>query len=348
MRLLGRAKLYLKGPEVVEKMAKIQHIVFDKTGTLTEGKMYVVDKLIEDNHILENLNILASISNHPISKCLKDMTSNINVNRKVENEKIYNGQGVECVINGDIHRLGSVNWLNKEIYNDDMKLRLEEWYNNGYSIVVQVMNDTVVGIYALSDKVRKDAKVVVNKLKNIGIDIWMVSGDNKYNAIKVSKDVDINEEQVMSNILPSAKSDIVEAIQLSGYSKVGWNGYKKMGKKIVAMVGDGGNDSIALAQSDIGISMRHGSDLALSSSSVVLMKSDINDVYYLKKLSDKVMKRIYVNLGWAMGYNIIGISLAAGILYPWHISPMCAGLAMSVSSIFVVLNSLLLKKSKIE
>lgn len=346
---MSKGILIKNGADSLEKMSKLKAIVFDKTGTLTEGKMYVVDKLIEDKIVLENLRILASISNHPISKCLKEMTVNIDTSHlEVNKEKVYNGQGVECEINGVMNRLGSINWLNKHVYTDIMKLRLEEWYSNGYSIVVHAIDDTVVGIYALSDKVRKDAKEVVNKLKNIGIDIWMVSGDNKYNAIKVSKDVGISEDQVMSNVLPEAKSDIIEAIQLSGCSSVGWNGYKRMGKKIVAMVGDGGNDSIALAQADVGISMRHGSDLALSSSSVVLMKSDINDVYYLKKLSDKIMKRIYINLGWAMGYNIIGIPLAAGLFHPWHISPMCAGLAMSFSSIFVVINSLLLKRVKIE
>jgi Cu+-exporting ATPase len=345
---MKRGILIKDGADSLEKMSKMKAIVFDKTGTLTEGKMYVVDKLIEDENILEYLSKLASISNHPISKCLKEMTSNIDVNIKVVNEKIYNGKGVECEINGVINKLGSVNWLNKELYSDDMKSKLETWYNNGYSIVVQSIDDKIVGMYALTDKVRKDAKEVVNKFQDMSIDVWMVSGDNKYNAMKVSKDVGINEEQVMSNILPESKSEIVEAIQLSGCSRVGWNGYKKMENKIVAMVGDGGNDSIALAQSDIGISMRHGSDLALSSASVVLMKSDINDVYYFKKLSDKIMKKIYMNLIWAMGYNIIGIPLAAGLFHPWHISPMCAGLAMSFSSIFVVINSLLLKRSKIE
>lgn len=276
------------------------------------------------------------------------MTSNIDVNIKVVNEKIYNGQGVEYELDGIKHRLGSVNWLNTEVYSDEMKSKLETWYSNGYSIVVQSIDDKIVGMYALTDKVRKDAKEVVNKFQDMSIDVWMVSGDNQYNALKVSRDVGIIEEQVMSNVMPESKSDIIEAIQLSGCSRVGWNGYKKMENKIVAMVGDGGNDSIALAQSDIGISMRHGSDLALSSSSVVLMKSDINDVYYLKKLSDKVMKKIYMNLIWAMGYNIIGIPLAAGLFHPWHISPMCAGLAMSFSSVFVVVNSLLLKKSKID
>ena len=345
---MKRGILIKDGADSLEKMSKMKAIVFDKTGTLTEGKMYVVDKLIEDEKILEHLSKLASISNHPISKCLKEMTSNIDVNIKVVNEKIYNGQGVEHELDGIKHRLGSVNWLNTEVYSDEMKSKLETWYSNGYSIVVQSIDDKIVGMYALTDKVRKDAKEVVNKFQDMSIDVWMVSGDNQYNALKVSRDVGIIEEQVMSNVMPESKSDIIEAIQLSGCSRVGWNGYKKMENKIVAMVGDGGNDSIALAQSDIGISMRHGSDLALSSSSVVLMKSDINDVYYLKKLSDKVMKKIYMNLIWAMGYNIIGIPLAAGLFHPWHISPMCAGLTMSFSSVFVVVNSLLLKKSKID
>jgi Cu+-exporting ATPase len=346
---MNKGILIKNGADSLEKMSKLKAIVFDKTGTLTLGKMYVVDKVLEDEKFLNNLNILASISNHPISKCLKEMTRTVEIySYKVEKEKIYNGQGVECEIDGVVNKLGSINWINNEEYTDNMKSRLEEWYKNGYSIVVQVIHDKVVGIYALSDKVRQDAKTVIKKFTDMNIDVWMVSGDNKYNALKISKDVGISEEQVMSNVMPESKSEIIEAIQLSGCSNVGWNGYKKMEKKIVAMVGDGGNDSIALAQADIGISMRHGSDLALSSASVVLMNSSINDVYYLKKLSEKVMRRIYTNLIWAMGYNIIGIPLAAGLFHPLHISPMCAGLAMSISSIFVVMNSLLLKKSKIE
>lgn len=337
------------GADSLERTSKIKAIVFDKTGTLTEGKMFVVDKFTFDDYVLRYLSILSSISSHPISKCLKEYTKSINNEQlKIENEKIYNGQGVECEIDGILHRLGSVNWLNKEVYNENMELKLEEWYKHGYSIVVQSMGEDIVGIYALSDKVRYNSKEVIKRLKKMNIDVWMVSGDNAYNARKIGKELCIDQENILSNVLPESKANVIEAIQMSGGSKLSWNGYQRMTKKIVAMVGDGGNDSIALARADIGISMRHGSDLALSSSSIVIMKSDIMDVYYLKKLSDKVMNKIYMNLVWSMGYNIIGIPLAAGVFHPWHISPMCAGLAMSISSLFVVINSLLLKKQKIE
>jgi heavy metal translocating P-type ATPase len=349
---MNKGILIKNGADTIEKMSKIDVVVFDKTGTLTYGKMNVVDFLIESEDygsVLENLNILSSISNHPISQCLKEYTQKYKINKPVTNEKVYNGKGVECEIDNVIHKLGSLNWLNKEEYSDDVKIKLEEWYKNGYSIVVQSVNESVIAAYALSDIVRLESKNVVKELKEKKIDTWMVSGDNKYNAERVANIVGIDNQQVLSNVLPESKSNIIEAIQSSGCVNLRrrwfYNNYMQMemNKKIVAMIGDGGNDSIALAQSDIGIAMRHGSDLALSSASVVLMKSDINDVLFLKKLSDKVMRRIYMNLAWAMGYNIIGIPLAAGVFYPWNISPMCAGLMMSLSSLFVVMNSLLLR-----
>jgi cation transport ATPase len=227
-----------------------------------------------------------------------------------------------------------------------MRDRLIRWNQQGYSIVVHAMNDKIICIFGISDIIRPDSKDVIEEFKKMGVDVWMVSGDNESNAKKVSKSVGIDETHVLANVLPEAKAEIIESIQNSGCVNIKrwwWStgGYMEMTKKIVAMVGDGGNDSIALSQADIGISMRHGSDLALSSASVVLMKSDIHDVLYLKKLSDKVMRRIYINLSWAMGYNIIGIPLAAGVFYPWNISPMCAGLMMSLSSLFVVGNSLI-------
>lgn len=343
---MKKSILIKNGADTIEKMSKIKAIVFDKTGTLTYGKMNVIDYILLDDNIdvLSYTKTLANISNHPISKCLVEYTHKYRTYIS-SNEKVYNGKGVECDINGDKHKLGSINWLNKEEYTDRMKDVVSRWHYLGYSIVVQSINHTIVAMFAISDIIRPESRDVVNNFKEMGIDVWMVSGDNEFNAKKVSKSVGIDETQVLSNVLPEAKSEIIEAIQSSGCANIKrrwWSrdGYIKMSKKIVAMVGDGGNDSIALSQADIGIAMRHGSDLALSSASVVLMKSDIQDVLYLKKLSDKVMKRIYINLGWAMGYNIIGIPLAAGVFYPWNISPMCAGLMMSFSSLFVVGNSL--------
>lgn len=351
---MNKGILIKNGADTIEKMSKIDVVVFDKTGTLTYGKMNVVDFLIESEDygsVLENLHVLSSISNHPISQCLKEYTKSYKMNKTARNEKVYNGKGVECEIENDVHKLGNINWLNNEeySYSDDVKIKLEEWYKSGYSIVVQSVKESIIAIYALSDIMRVESKNVVKELKEKKIDIWMLSGDNKYNAERVANMVGIDNKQVLSNVLPESKADVIEAIQSSGCVNLrrGWfyNNYMQMEmkKKIVVMIGDGGNDSIALAQADIGISMRHGSDLALSSASVVLMRSDINDVLFLKKLSDKVMRRIYMNLVWAMGYNIIGILLAAGVFYPWNISPMCAGLMMSLSSLFVVGNSLLLR-----
>lgn len=338
--------LIKNGGDTIEKMSKVDEIVFDKTGTLTYGKMCVVDYILIDN-IIELLcytRTLSCISNHPISKCIYEYTQNYKCYDSYD-EKVYNGKGVECNIKNEIHRLGSINWLNKEEYSSDMRNKLNEWYKKGYSIVAQSINNKIVAIFCISDIVREDSKSIIKELKDKGINVWMVSGDNKFNAERVANLVGIEDNQVISNVLPEFKSNIIEVIQNSGINNKRWwfsNNYLRITKKIVVMVGDGGNDSIALAQADVGIALRHGSDLALSSADVILMKSDIKDVLYLKKLSDNVMRRIYMNLVWAMGYNIIGIPLAAGVFYPWSISPIFAGLMMSLSSLFVVGNSILL------
>lgn len=341
--------LLKNGGETIEKMSKIKTIIFDKTGTLTYGELKMVGIHSVESVLLEDVYILSCISNHPLSKCIREYSKSYEKNKDVVHEKSYVGKGVECMIDKKKHYLGSVKWLSKEVfeYNDEILLKLKEYEMSGLSIVVHAIDNKVVNIFGLSDTVKWNAYELINKLKGLSIDVWMISGDNKTTALKIGKEVGIDESRIFASVLPEDKASIVESIKNVEVYSI-WNYFKgrkyaRLDKKMVAMVGDGGNDSIALSQADVGICMRSGSDVALSSADVILMTSNLMDVYYLRMLSRRVMRTIYLNLFWATCYNFIAIPLAAGVFYPMHLNPMCAGLAMSLSSVVVVLNSVLIK-----
>lgn len=354
--LMSKGILLKNGADSIEKMSKIDTIVFDKTGTLTTGKMNIIDSYNINKH--ENfiyIDILSNITDHPLSKCLSDYLKDKMYNCHNEsktNEKIHLGKGVECEINGEKHYLGSVGWLydqNDMSYDYLLKQKLKNWKNNGYSIVLYKKNNEILAGFAINDIIRNNAKNIIDTFKQMNINVWMLSGDTLESALKIANKVGINNKNVIAGVLPESKAEIIENIQnhenYESYETHYFFKYKKLNnkRKIIAMVGDGGNDSIALAQADIGIAMKVGSDLALSSSSVILMKSELEDVLNLKIMSNKIMNKIYINLFWSLAYNIIGIPLAAGVFYPLHINPIFAALSMSLSSVFVVINSILLK-----
>lgn len=341
--------LLKNGGETIEKMSKINTIIFDKTGTLTYGKLNIVDMYSNEVILLEDVYILSCISNHPLSKCIREYTQSYEKEKVVINDKTYIGKGVECIIDKRKHYLGNINWISSDIfeYSNDILLKLKEYELLGLSIVVHAIDNKVVNVFGMSDTIKEDACELVESLKKMNIDIWMISGDNKTTALKIGKQIGIDESRIFANVLPDDKASIVESIKnIEVYSI--WNyfrgaRYARLDKKLVAMVGDGGNDSIALSQADVGICMKNGSDLALSSADVVLMGISMMDIYNLKMLSKKVMRTIYLNLFWATCYNFVAIPLAAGVFYPTHLNPMFAGLAMSLSSVIVVVNSVLIK-----
>jgi cation transport ATPase len=285
-----------------------------------------------------------------------------NTNLIISNEKIHLGKGVECIIDNTHCYLGSCDWLlsnenlNEISINRNLNEKINKWKNNCYSIVLYKSHDEIKAAFAISDTVRNNAYNVIKTFKDMNIDIWLLTGDNLNSALKIANQIGINNENVVANVLPESKAQVISNIQNSEQTlqknwfscltclsfRTSYNRLKTK-KKLVAMIGDGGNDSIALAQADISISMKSGCDLALSSSNVVLLKSDLFDIVKLKVMSNKIMKKIYINLIWALGYNIIGIPLAAGVFYPFHLNPIFAALTMSLSSLFVVFNSLMLK-----
>lgn len=341
--------LLKNGSEAVEKISKTNTIIFDKTGTLTYGKLKIVDIYSSEESLLEDAYILSCISNHPLSLCIRENMRTYERDKEITNEKSHVGKGVECMINKKKHYLGSYKWLSKEVFESTEELRdkLNNLINHGLSIVVHAIDNKIVNIYGMTDTIREETYSLIKKLKNMNMDIWIVSGDNKNTVLRVAKEIGIDESKILAEVLPEDKAQIIESIKnievydLWSYLKGGR--YMRIDKKLVAMVGDGGNDSVALSQADVGICMRSGSDLALSSADIVLMSSNIMDVYYLKVLSKKIMRTIYLNLFFATIYNFVAIPLAAGVFYPMHLNPMCAGLAMSLSSVIVVGNSMLLK-----
>ncbi|KAM9961777.1 hypothetical protein ACTFIR_004638 [Dictyostelium discoideum] len=253
--------------------------------------------------------------------------------------------------------------INSVIQNDIDKLE-----NQGKTVILVSMNEKIIGLISLSDKLKPEAKKVISKLKNNGIDVWLVSGDNKRATQSIGEQLNINSGNIIGSALPIDKFNIVRKLQgynttednccgtdggdgfngaSVGCSGSGDNSKNDKNKSIVVMVGDGVNDSLALVQSDIGISISNGTDIAIESSSIILLKNDLNDILVCFDLSKSIFKTIKFNLFWAFIYNLLGIPLSSGILYPWFtIPPALAGLSELLSSLPVVLFSLTLNNYK--
>ncbi len=310
--------ILIKGGEALELAHKVDTVIFDKTGTITEGKPTVTD-IITTNNVDE--------------RYLLQLASSAEI-KKVENFKAIPGHGIEVTIDGDIVLLGNKKLMNdKNIDLGDLESKSDELASLGKTPMYIVVDNTLCGIIAVADTVKENSKKAIEKLHEMGIKVAMVTGDNKKTADAIAKEVGI--DIVVSEVLPRDKSNEVKKLQEKG--------------KFVAMVGDGINDAPALAQADIGIAIGSGTDVAMESADIVLMKSDLIDVPTAIKLSHETIKNIKQNLFWAFGYNTIGIPIAAGLLYIFGgplLNPMFAAAAMSLSSVSVVTNALRLKNFK--
>lgn len=331
----------IKSGDALETAHKIKTIVFDKTGTITEGKPKVTDVVVTDNYEEEYiLKISASAekgSEHPLGEAIVKEAED----RKLEFEKVTNfkaipGHGIEVTIDNKSVLLG-----NKKLMADrniDL-VNLEEKSNSlaeeGKTPMYVAINDKLAGIVAVADTVKENSRRAIEKLHEMGIEVAMITGDNKKTAEAIAKQVGI--DIVLSEVLPEDKANEVKKLQSQG--------------KKVAMVGDGINDAPALAQADIGIAIGSGTDVAMESADIVLMRSDLMDVPGAIKLSKSTITNIKQNLFWAFGYNTIGIPVAMGVLHLFGgplLNPMIAGAAMSLSSVSVLSNALRLKRFKID
>lgn len=333
--------ILIKGGEALETTHKINTIVFDKTGTITEGKPVVTD-IITSGKITEEelLKVAASAeksSEHPLGEAIVRCCEEKNLEfYKLDKFMAIPGHGIEVVINGSDILLGNKKLMNSK--NIDL-LNLEEisdkLASEGKTPMYIGINNKIAGIIAVADVVKENSAKAIKKLHDMGIEVAMITGDNKKTAAAIANQVGI--DRVLAEVLPQDKSSEVKKLQEEG--------------KFVAMVGDGINDAPALAQADIGIAIGSGTDVAMESADIVLMRSDLLDVPTAIRLSKSTMTNIKENLFWAFGYNVIGIPVAAGVLYLFGgplLNPVIAALAMAFSSTSVLLNALRLKRFKVD
>ena len=304
-----RKGILLKKPAVFELVPKLQVLIFDKTGTLTEGKLKVEELRVEDNY-LPVIYAMEEYSNHPVARAIREfLKEKVKEKPKLEGCEEIAGVGVKC---------GELLIAKGELWNLKSK--------NGAITVGFGTKEKLLGFIVLRDKLRKEAKEVVSFLKAKGLRVILLSGDTKENAERVAKELGI--EEVIAQVKPEEKKDFVEKLKREGYE--------------VAMVGDGINDSLALARADVGIAVSSGADLAKIAGDVI-----IHNLYSLKELftlSERVYRKIKENLFWAFIYNALFIPVAAGLFYEFglYLKPEFAGLLMSLSSVSVVLNTLFL------
>ncbi|MBU0585982.1 heavy metal translocating P-type ATPase [Candidatus Micrarchaeota archaeon] len=327
-----------KNAEAIERMDKIDTVVFDKTGTITKGKPIVTDIIAFENSIDEQkiIAVAASLeknSEHPLADAIVAEAYVKKLNFfPVKKFKAFPGLGVRGLVNGKDIVLGNMKLMGQwKIKLDvEMKKKIKGFAQEGKTAMVLAEQTKVMGIVAVADVLKNEAETAVNELKGLGLNIWLISGDNKGVAEAIAKKAGI--ENIIANVLPQDKATEIKKLQGRGMK--------------IAMVGDGINDAPALAQADLGITMGSGSDVAIESGQVVLMRSDIMDVVRAVKLGRATVGKIRQGFFWALFYNIIGIPIAAGVLYPftgWLLSPVIAGGAMAFSSVSVVLNAISLR-----
>lgn len=328
--------ILIKSGEALEILNKTDVVVFDKTGTITKGESAVTEVITDELSEDEIIALAAAAekgSEHPLSEAILSYADSIMADDlDCDSTVTIPGKGIEAKYDGKKILVGNNKFMTENVID---VLKFKDAYNRLYeqanTVVFVAYDGTAVGIIAISDTVNSTAAEVVNELKRLKIETVMLTGDNENTASVIAKSVGI--DRVISDVLPSDKADVIKEL--------------KADKKTVTMVGDGINDAPALTVADIGISVKHGTDIAISSSDIVLMNEDLSTVKKAIDLSCKTIKIIKENLFWALIYNSICIPVAAGVLYAFGgflLNPMIAALAMSFSSVSVVLNSLRLRK----
>ena len=329
--------ILIKSGEALELMHKIDTVVFDKTGTITEGKPQVTDiipsKNINKDYLLKIAASAEKNSEHPLGEAIVRFAIEKEIKFiNVDKFKAIPGYGIEATIDNKKVLIGNKKLMNdKNISFKDLYKIGDELSKQGKTPMYISMEDELLGIIAVADVIKENSKKTVEKLHAMGIKVAMLTGDNKNTANAISKEVGI--DLVISEVLPQDKSNEINKLKEQG--------------RFVAMVGDGINDAPALANSNVGIAIGNGTDIAIESADIVLMKSDLIDVLTAINLSKETIKNIKQNLFWAFAYNIVGIPIAAGVLYIFGgplLNPMFAAMAMSLSSVSVISNALRLKR----
>ncbi len=326
--------ILVKSSEVFEKGSKTKTVLFDKTGTITEGSPSVTEFFTNHQNPLKILRICADIerlSDHPLAQAIVSY-SETESEYKVENFQNTIGKGVSAVIEGNSYKIGNLSFLDIKETPDFFTERVNSLKSEGQTILYVSANDILIGIFGLADKIKETSTEAIKLLKDHNIESVMLTGDNEATANAIKNKAGISVAH--ADLLPADKNRILKEYQDHG---------------ITVMVGDGINDSPALAAADIGIALGAGTDIAMDSADIILLRNDLRDVHMSLSICRKTMKNIKENLFWALIYNSIGIPLAAGVLFiPLGISlsPMLGTIAMSLSSICVVTNALRLRRIK--
>jgi P-type Cu+ transporter len=330
--------ILIKGGDALETAHKLKYVIFDKTGTITKGEPEVTDIVV--NGIKENelLSVAGSIevkSEHPLAEAIVIKAKEENVMfKKVDAFSAITGHGVKAKISGVQYFIGNSKLMSQQkISLISMQSKIQSLEEEGKTAMIVAKGKKMVGIIAVADEIKPDSPKAIEAIRKMDVVPYMITGDNKRTATAIAKKVGI--KYFFAEVLPEDKANYVIKLQRNGK---------------VAMVGDGINDAPALAQADIGIAMGSGTDVAMESGNIVLMKNNLLDVPKSIKLSRMTMAKIKQNMFWALFYNILGIPIAAGVFYTftgWLLNPMIAGGAMALSSISVVLNALLLKRKRL-
>jgi len=336
----AKHNILIKDAPTLEQVSKIQAVVLDKTGTLTEGKPTITDvvasKGFTENDII-SLDAAAEVkSSHPLSLAVLEEAKRrkLSIPTQVEKFKNLAGHGVEAYVSGKHVLVGTVKLMNDwKVETSPLQKDIDRLLSEGKTIMVLAIDNTIAGVVAASDPIKANAKKAIERMKELGLEVAMITGDNKKTAESIGKH--LRMDRIFAEVLPEDKAKYVKKLQDEG--------------KFVAMVGDGVNDAPALAQADIGIAIGAGTDVAIETANVVLMKSDPADVLRAIKLSKATVRKMKQNLFWASIYNLLAIPIAAGVLYPAYkisLRPEISALLMSISSIIVATNAVLLVRTE--
>lgn len=334
--------ILIKDAESLELAYKVNAIILDKTGTITKGEASVTDivwdNAVSDTYMFESILLtLEKHSEHPLAEAVvKKLSLTDMQNVTVSDFKTITGMGVQAKCGGVFYSVGNENWVkeNNFFVSNLLKEKAETFLKEAKTVIYFSDEKNVLAVLAVKDTIKETSKKAIAGLKSMDLDVYMITGDNERSAAAVAKEAGI--DRFFAGVMPSDKANYVRQLQSQG--------------KTVAMVGDGINDSEALAQADVSIAMGKGTDIAMDVAMITLMRSDLEHILGAIRLSRATVVTIRQNLFWAFIYNLIGIPIAAGALYPFFgftLDPMIAGTAMAMSSISVVSNSLRLKNKKI-
>jgi heavy metal translocating P-type ATPase len=336
----AKHNILIKDAPTLEQVSKIQAVVLDKTGTLTEGKPRVTDtvavKGFSEEELLQLDAAAETKSGHPLSKAILEEVARrkLTIPEKIEKFNSISGLGVEAVVEGKHVLVGTIKLMtDRRVDIAPLQNEIDRLLAEGKTLMILAVDNKIAGVVAAADTIKPTAKEAITAMKKLGLEVAMITGDNKITAEAIGKTLGI--DRIFSEVLPEDKEKYVKKLQDEG--------------KFVAMVGDGVNDAPALARADIGIAIGAGTDVAIETAKVVLMKSDPSDVLRAIKLSKATVRKMKQNLVWASVYNLLAIPVAAGVLYPKFgitLRPEFSALLMSISSIIVATNAVLLKRAE--